>query len=85
MPEGGVSRRGGRIHAPAGFPSGQFCGVVAGQAGVLAMVMTAGAMRVAVSFALACGKDEGDLDLRARCRFRSTVFRCSAISLVMAW
>ena len=39
------------------------------------MVMTAGAVRVAVSFAPACGKDEGDLDLRARCRSRPRVFR----------
>ena len=31
------------------------------------MVMTAGAMRMTVSFAPACAKDEGDLDLRARC------------------
>ena len=49
------------------------------------MVMMAGAMRVAVSFAVACGKAEGDLDLRARCRLRSTMFRHFAISLVTAW
>ena len=49
-------------------------GICAGQAGVLAMVMTAGAIRVTVSFAVACGKDDGDLDLRARCRSRSTTF-----------
>ena len=62
-----------------------FYGVSAGQAGVLAIVMTAGAIRVAVSFALACGKCEGDLDLRARCRSLSTTFRYPAISLVTAW
>src|SRR5258705_3788929 len=72
MPECGVSRRGGRVQGPAGFLSGRVCGVVAGQAGVLAMVMTAGAMRVAVSFAPAGPKDEGGLDLRGRCRARST-------------
>ena len=80
-----MSRRGGRVHGPAGFLFGRVCGVVAGQARVLAMVMTAGAMRVTVSFAPACAKDEGDLDLRARCRSRSTAFRYSAISLVTAW
>src|SRR5439155_24013207 len=56
----------------------------AGQAGVLAMAVMGGALRVTVSFALACGKCEGDLDLRARCRSRSTVFRYPAISLVTA-
>ena len=60
-------------------------GVFAGQAGVLAMVMMAGAMRVAVSFAVACAKDDGDLDLRARCRSRPTTFRYFPISLVTAW
>ena len=49
------------------------------------MVMTAGAIRVAVSFALACGKCDGDLDFRARCRSLSTTFRYPAISLVTAW
>jgi hypothetical protein len=39
------------------------------------MVTTAGAMRVAVSFTLACGNEEGDLDFRARCRSRSTASR----------
>src|SRR6266702_3123227 len=68
-----------------GSCSGGFAVLLLGQAGVLAMVMMAGAMRVAVSFAPACAKDEGDLDLRARCRSRSTVFRYSAISLVTAW
>ena len=43
------------------------------------MVMTAGAMRVAVSAGPACAKDEGDLDLRARCRSRSTTFLYRAI------
>jgi hypothetical protein len=55
-----------------------------GQAGVLAMVMTAGAMRVAVSFAVAWPKLLGDFDLRARWRFRSTMVRHLAISLVRA-
>ncbi len=45
------------------------------------MVMMAGAMRVAVSFAVACAKDDGDLDLRARCRSRPTTFRYFPISL----
>ena len=49
------------------------------------MVTTAGAMRVAVSFAFACGNEEGDLDFRARCRSRSTTLRYPAISLVTAW
>ena len=49
------------------------------------MVMTAGAIRVAVSFALACAKCEGDLDFRARCLPLSTTFRYPAISLVTAW
>lgn len=49
------------------------------------MVMTAGAMRVRVSFAVARAKLLGDLDFRARCRFRSTTVRCFAISLVRAW
>ena len=54
---------------------GRAGGVFAGQAGVLAMLMTAGAMRVTVSAPLACGKDDGDFDLRARCRPRSTTLR----------
>lgn len=37
------------------------------------MVMTVGAMRVAVSFVVAWPKVLGDLDLRARCRFRSQI------------
>ena len=49
------------------------------------MVMTAGAMRVRVSFAVARAKLRGDLDLRGRCRFRSTMVRYLAISLVRAW
>ena len=52
------------------------------QAGLLAMVMTAGAMRVMVSFAVAWPKLLGDFDLRARCRFRSGEFRHFPISLV---
>ena len=46
------------------------------------MVMTAWAMRVRVSFAVAWPKLLGDFDLRGRCRFRSTMFRYFAISLV---
>ena len=80
-----MSRRGGRVHGPAGSSIGRVYGVIAGQAGVLAMVMTAGAMRVAVSFAVACAKEDGDLDLRGRCRSRSTMFRYRPISLVTAW
>lgn len=49
------------------------------------MVMMAGAMRVAVSFTVACAKLPGDLDLRARCRFRSAMTRYLLISLVRAW
>ena len=49
------------------------------------MVMTAVAMRVTVSSAVACAKDDGDLDLRGRCRPRSTTLRYPAISLVTAW
>ena len=63
----------------------RICDVSAGQAGVLAMMMTAGAIRVTASAGPACAKGEGDLDLRARCRFRSATFRYSAISLVTAW
>ena len=77
--------RDGRVHGPAGFRFWQVYGISAGQAGVLAMVMMAGAMRVAVSFAVACAKDDGDLDLRARCRSRPTTFRYFPISLVTAW
>ena len=79
------------FHGPAGcfavfwggFRDGG-AGVPAGQAGVLAMVMTAGAMRVIVSFGPACANVLGDLDLRARCRFRSVTARNLAIWLVSA-
>jgi len=54
------------------------------QAGLLAMVMMAGAVRVMVSFAVAWPKLLGDFDLRARCRLRSTMVRYLAISLVSA-
>ena len=40
--------------------------VCAGQAGLLAMVMTAGAVRVVVSLRLAWPKQLGDFDLRTR-------------------
>ena len=59
--------------------------VPAGQAGVFARVMTAGAMRVMVSLSVACGNVLGDLDLRERCRSRSQAFRNLLISLVSAW
>jgi hypothetical protein len=85
MPEDGVPGRGRPGPRSGGVPSAWFWGVSAVQAGVLAMVTTAGAMRVAVSFAFACGNEEGDLDFRARCRSRSTAFRYPAISLVTAW
>ena len=49
------------------------------------MVMTAGAIRVAASFAVACAKEDGDLDLRARCRSRSMTLRYFPIWLVTAW
>jgi hypothetical protein len=55
------------------------------QAGLLAMVMTAVAMRVAVSPAVAWPKLLGDFDLRARCRFRSAMVRYFALSLVRFW
>ncbi len=84
MPEAGVSRRCGRVHSPAGSSFGRVRDVCAAQAGVLAMVMTAGAMRVTVPAGPACAKDEGDLDLRARCRSRSRVFLYCPISLVTA-
>ena len=70
---------------PGGSSFGRVRDVCAAQAGVLAMVMTAGAMRVTVPAGPACAKDEGDLDLRARCRSRSTVFLYCPISLVTAW
>src|SRR6266478_2200886 len=85
MPRAGVSCRGGRVHGLAGFRCGQVYGICAGQAGELAMVTMAGTMRVAVSFAVACAKDDWDLDLRARCRSRPTTFRYFPISLVTAW
>src|SRR5947207_11739547 len=84
MLKAGMPRRGRPGPRPAGSLSGGLR-VFAGQAGVLAMVMTAGAIRVMVSFGVACGKDEGDLDLRARCRSRSTTFRKPEISLVTVW
>jgi hypothetical protein len=48
------------------------------------MVMTAGAVRVIVSFGPMRPKALGDLDLRARCRFRSVTVRYPAIVLVRA-
>ena len=69
-----------------GFP-GEFlaaAAVSAGQAGLLAMVMTAPAMRVAVSARLACPKVLGHFALRARCRFRSTTVRNLPSALVRA-
>ena len=75
MPKAGVARRAAGSTVRLGAFSRWGYGVLAGQAGVLAMVMTAGAMRMAVSLAMACAKEDGDLDLRARCRSRSRVFR----------
>ena len=49
------------------------------------MAMTAGAMRVIVSFGPACAKEEGDLDARARYRSRPAAFLYLPISLVTAW
>jgi hypothetical protein len=48
------------------------------------MVMTAVAMRVRVSLAVAWPKVLGDFDLRGRWRLRSTMVRYFAISLVRA-
>ena len=48
------------------------------------MVMTAGAIRVAVSARPARGKVLAHLALRARCRFRSMTVRYFPISLVSA-
>jgi hypothetical protein len=68
----------------AGFP-GVFlpvAAVSAGQAGSLARVMTAPAVRVAVSARLAWPKVLGHFALRARCRFRSMTIRYLLIVLV---
>src|ERR1017187_4359311 len=78
----GVLRCSDRFPRGAGFRV--FPVVSAGQAGVLAMVMTAGAMRVILSFGPECGKVLGDFDLRSRCRFRSVTTRYFAICLVTA-
>ena len=48
------------------------------------MVMTAGAVLVAVSFGPAWSKVLGDFDFLARCRFRSVTVRNLAIWLVRA-
>ena len=93
MAVAGVPRRwrAGSTGRP-GFPvaawrvsAGRASDVPAVQAGLLAMVMTAGAMRVTVSFGLAWPNVLGDLDLRARCRFRSVTVRYPAMRLVSAW
>ena len=52
--------------------------------GALARVMTAGAVRVTVSFGLAWPNVLGDLDLRARCRSRPVTVRYPAICLASA-
>ena len=85
MPKAGVSCRWRPGPRSGKVLSRLVYGVFAGQAGILAMVRMAGAMRVSVSFAAACAKDEGDLDLRARRRSRSTTFLYCPISLVTAW
>ena len=74
----------GRFHGPASWRPGAVSGVCAGQAGVFARVMTAAAIRVAVSARPARGKVLAHLALRARCRFRSMTVRCFASSLVSA-
>jgi hypothetical protein len=67
---------------------GTFCdcpaGACGGRAGLLAMVMTAPAVRVTASSGPAWLKVLGDLDLRARCRFRSVTVRNLAIWLASA-
>ena len=85
MAGAGVPRRWRPGPRPGGVLVQGVFGVLAGQAGLLAMVMTAGAIRVTVSTGPACAKDEGDLDVRERCRSRSTTFLCRPISLVTAW
>ena len=74
----------GRFHGPAGGRSGLNLSVSAGQAGLLAMVMTASAVRVTVSARVACGKVLAHFALRGRCRFRSMTVRCFPIALVRA-
>lgn len=74
----------GRFHGPADVLSDLVCGFSAGQAGVLAMVMTASAVRVTVSARPARGKVLAHLALRARCRFRPMTVRCFPIALVRA-
>src|SRR6266705_6418451 len=72
----------------AGFRglAGRFGGVVSAvRAGLLARVMTAGAVRVTVSFGPAWLNVLGDLDLRARCRSRPVTVRYPAICLVSAF
>src|SRR5271157_4453773 len=59
-------------------------GVFAGQAGLLARVMTAGAVRVPVPARPARGKVLAHLALRARCRFRSMTVQYFASSLASA-
>ncbi len=72
----------GRFPGPASALPGLPVSVCAGQDGLLAMVMTAGAMRVMVSFSVAWPKVLGDLALRARCRSRSVTVRYLPIALV---
>ena len=64
--------------------SGPAAGARAGQEGLLAMVMTAGAIRVTVSLRPARAKVPGDFDVRERCRFRSMTVRYFPIALVSA-
>ena len=75
---------GGRFHGPAECSPEVFRSICAGQAGVLARVMTAGAIRVAVSARPARGKVLAHLALRTRCRFRSTTVLRLPSSLVRA-
>ena len=88
MVEAGVSCRatagstGRRAGLPGELPAA--AAVSAGQAGWLAKVMTASAIRVAVSVRLACPKVLGHFALRARCRFRSMTVRSLPSALVRA-
>src|SRR5207302_10253930 len=82
---GPVPRAGWAVYGGVAVSTGRVAGVSAGQTGVLARVMTAGAMRVIVSLTPACANVEGDLDLRARRRSRSVTVRYFAIWLVSAW
>ena len=84
MAGGRVPRRWRPGPRPGGVLVQGVFGVLAGQAGLLAMVMTAGAIRVTGLLALRARRTR-DSDVRERCRSRSTTFLCRPISLVTAW